>query len=137
MSEKKSVPTGVKVIAVIHYIGAVLGLLVGLLWIISAGHLGSSAIQVPIIGAIGVGLFIAGGIIFMSLGILAFFLGRGLWKAKPWARIVVIIFSALGVLMSIISITQGGIISSIPNLVIQGTIGGYLLFNNKVKQAFS
>lgn len=137
MSDKKSVPAGVKVISVLYYIAMVFGVIVGLLWLISSRSIGSNTMQVPILGAIGSSFLIIGGILFIGLGIFSFFIARGLWKAKPWARIVVIIFTALAMLMSSISMIQGSIASNIPNLVIQLVIGGYLLFNNSVKQAFA
>ncbi|MGD9276902.1 MAG: hypothetical protein PVJ67_07055 [Candidatus Pacearchaeota archaeon] len=137
MSDGQSVPTGVKVIAVLYYIGAVLGIIFGLLFLVGAGAIGSIASQIPVLGALGAGLFIVGGIILIGLGVLGFFVGRGLWKARPWARIVAIIFAVLGILMAIISMIQGSIASNIFNLVIQLVIGGYLLFSNNVKQAFA
>jgi len=137
MSYGQSVPTGVKVIAVLYYIGAVFGIIFGLLFLVGAGMMGSIAKQIPLLGALGAGLFVLGGIIMIGLGVLGFFVGRGLWKARPWARIVVIILSALGILMAVISMVQGNIASNIFNLVIQLVIGGYLLFSNNVKQAFA
>jgi len=137
MSDGQSVPTGVKVIAVLYYIGAVLGIIFGLLFLVGTGMMGSIANQIPLLGALGAGLFVVGGIIMIGLGVLGFFVGRGLWKARPWARIVAIIFAALGILMAVISMIQGSIASNIFNLVIQLVIGGYLLFSNNVKQAFA
>jgi len=137
MGNGQSVPTGVKVIAVLYYIGAVLGVIFGLLFLVGAGLMGSIANQIPLLGALGGALFVVGGIILIGLGVLGFFVGRGLWKAKPWARIVAIIFAALGILMAVISMVQGNIASNIFNLVIQLVIGGYLLFSNSVKEAFA
>lgn len=137
MSDGQSVPTGVKVIAVLCYIGAVLGIIFGLLFLVGAGMIGSIANQIPLLGALGAGLFVVGGIILIGLSVLGFFVGRGLWKARPWARIVAIIFVALGILMAVISMIQGNITSNIVNLVIQLVIGGYLLFSNNVKEAFA
>jgi uncharacterized membrane protein (DUF2068 family) len=108
-----------------------------LLFLVGAGMMGSIANQIPLLGALGAGLFVVGGIIMIGLGVLGFFVGRGLWKARPWARIVAIIFAALGILMAVISMIQGSIASNIFNLVIQLVIGGYLLFSNNVKQAFA
>lgn len=137
MSDGRSVPTGVKVIAILYYIGAVLGIIFGLLFLVGAGAIGSIASQIPVLGALGAGLFVVGGIILIGLGVFGFFVGRGLWKARPWARIVAIIFAILGILMAIISMIQGSIASNIFNFVIQVVIGGYLLFSNNVKQAFA
>jgi len=137
MSDGQPVPTGVKVIAVLYYIGAVLGVIFGLLLLVGAGMTSTIANQIPLLGTLGAGLFVVGGIIMIGLGILGFFVGRGLWQARPWARIVAIIFAALGTLTAIISMIQGNISGNILNLVIQLVIGGYLLFSNNVKQAFA
>jgi RsiW-degrading membrane proteinase PrsW (M82 family) len=107
------------------------------LFLVGAGMVGSIADQIPLFKAFGSGLFVIGGIIMIGLGVLFFFVGRGLWKAKSWARIVVLIFVGLGILMSVISMIQGGIINNIPGLVIPSVIGGYLLFSKSVKKAFA
>ena len=136
MSDGQSVPTGVKVIAVLYYISAVLGIIFGLLFLVGAGMMGSIINQIPLLGALGAGLFVVGGIMMIGLGVLGFFVGRGLWKARPWARIVAIIFAGLGILMAVISMIQGNIVTNVFNLVLHLVIGGYLMFNTKVKEAF-
>jgi len=128
------VPTGVKVISVLYYIGAALELLLAIALFIGAGTIAS---KIPIIGAIGSGLFIVVGVVLIGLAVLSFFVGRGLWKAQKWARIVAIIFSVLGVLMALLGMVQGQIASNIISLVISGAIGGYLLFSKDVKAAFA
>lgn len=141
----KEIPVGVKIIAVLYYIGAVLGVIFGILFLVGAGLIGTVASQIPIIGLFGSGLFVVAGIILIGLGVLGFFMGRGLWKGKNWARILAIIFAGLGVIMAIVAMftTQigvnitGQIASQIVNLAINLVIGGYLLFSKKVKAAFS
>lgn len=130
------VPTGVKVISVLYYIGAVLELLFAILLFVGAGFVS----QIPglsILGALGTGLFVVMGVILIGLAVLSFFVARGLWKVQKWARIVAIIFSALGVLMALLGMVQGQIASNIISLVISGAIGGYLLFSKDVKAAFA
>ncbi|MBI2124625.1 hypothetical protein HYT92_02425 [Candidatus Pacearchaeota archaeon] len=126
-------PTGVKVISVLYYIGAALELLLAIALFVGAGTIAS---KIPIIGAIGSGLFIVVGVVLLGLAVLSFFVARGLWKAQKWARIVAIIFSALGVLMALLGMVQGQIGSNVLSLVISGAIGGYLLFSKDVKAAF-
>ncbi len=137
MSNEKSVPTGIKIISVLYYIGAAFGVIFGLLFFVGAGAIGIVANQIPLLSALGSGLFIVGGIVMIGLGVLSFFIGKDLRKTKPWARVVVIIFSALGALSAVASMIQGNISGNILNLAIQLGIGGYLLFNNNVKQAFA
>jgi len=137
MSDLKSIPTGVKIIAVLAYIQAGFELVGGLLFLFGAGAMGSVINQIPLLGMFGASLFFILGIIFVGFAILSFFIGRGLWKLKKWARVLVIIFSFLGVLMAIISIIAGGIPSGIFSLAVEGLIGGYLLFSKEVKQTFA
>jgi len=135
-NRKKSVPTGVKVIAVLYYLGAVFEILLGLLFLVGAGIIGFASKEISLPEVFGVGFFLIFGIIIFGFGILSFFIGKGLLKAKSWARIVVIAFAGIGIFTSVISMIQGDIISSIFILVIELVIGGYLLFNSDVKEAF-
>ena len=131
------VPVGVKIISILYYIGAVFGIITGLLFFAGAGMMGSIADQIPLFEVIGVGLFIIGGIIMLGLSVLGFFVGRGLWKARPWARIVAIIFACMGVLAAITGMVQGSITSNVFSLVVNLIIGGYLLFSVSVKESFT
>ena len=128
-------PTGVKVISILYYIGAGFSLLFGLLFLVGAGFMGTLASQIPLLGLFGSGLSVAIGIIIIGLGVLAILVGRGLWKGKNWARIVAIIFAALAVLSGFSSIIKGSY-SSLFGLAINLLVGGYLLFSNNVKSAF-
>lgn len=127
-------PTGVKVISVLYYIGAAVELLLAILLFIGAGTIAS---KIPFIGAIGAGLFVVIGALLIGLAVLSFFVGRGLWKAQKWARIVAIIFAVIGVLFAVLGMVQGQIASNVISLAISGAIGGYLLFSEEVKAAFA
>ncbi len=131
MAGSNQMPVLVKVISVLYYIGAVLSAIFGILMLIGAGILDLSSL-IPFLGA---GLFIVGAIIFIALAVLGFFVGRGLWNGKNWARIVAIVLAVLGVINAIYSIAtgMGGIIS----LILHALIGGYLWFSKDVKQVFA
>ncbi len=123
MNGTKEVPIGVKIISIIYYLGTVVGVILGLFFIIP------------------VGVFFEG-IILFGLGILSFFVARGLLKLRPWARVLAIILSCLGILMAVFSIAYlggilGNIFTIIFSLLFELLTGGYLLFNNNVKKAFS
>ena len=138
-SFQKNVPVGVKIISILYYIGAVFGIIFGLLLIFGAETFTSILNGVLLIDALDSGLsglFIAGGIIMIALGVLGFFIGRGLWKGRNWARIFVIILSILGVLIGVFSMVQGDVAGNIFGLAVNLIIGGYLLFSRKVKEAF-
>lgn len=127
------VPTVVKVISVLYYIGAVFELIIAVLLFVGSGTIKT---QVPLLAVLGPFL-IVGGIILLGIAVLSFFVGWGLWKAKKWARIVAIIFAVLGVLLALIGMVQGQIVSNILGLVISAGVGAYLLFSSDVKTAFA
>ncbi len=133
----KEVPVGVKIISVLYYIWAVLFAILGILFIVGAGFIGTIAQSIPLLALFGAGLFIVLAIILILFAILFFFIGRGLWKARQWSRILVIIFSILGILSAIMGMIQGKIVSNIFGLIISALIGGYLLFSKSVKEAFA
>lgn len=140
----KTVPTGVKVISVLFYIGAGFTILGAILFILFGGIFAS------LFGLSGMS-FTLFGIVLLILGVFEIFLARGLWKGRNWARIVVIIELGVGIIAAIImfisSISLAGLSGSsglimavfyfIVELAIDGLIGGYLLFSQKVKEAFS
>ncbi len=134
MAEQKGVPTGVKVISVLYYIGAGLLFLLGLAAIFGAGAFVTMLSQLGPLAALGTGMFIVMGIIMIGLAVLSFFIARGLWNGRSWARIVAIILAALSIINGVYSIAQG--MGGWVGLVIQLIIGGYLLFNKDVKEAF-
>lgn len=134
---KKEIPVGVKIISIVYYIAAAAAVLGSILLFVGSAFISSLFANIPllnILGAVGVGLFIFLGIVCLIFGVFDFFIARGLWNAKNWARILVIIFSCIGVLIGIGSITSG--FASIVQLAISGLIGGYLIFSKEVREAF-
>lgn len=136
MAGKQQVPTGVKVISVLYYIGMALELILGILFLVGAGIVGSVVEEIPVISLLGSGFLVLIGIILIGISVLSFFVARGLWNGNNWARIVTIIFSGLGALSAISSLVQGRA-SSIIGLAIHFIIIGYLLFSSDVKKAFT
>jgi hypothetical protein len=136
MVEEKTIPTGVKVLAILEYIGAVFLALLALALMFGGGMLASFLGEMPLVGALAGGLFIVMGIIILPFAVLFFFIGRGLWKGQNWARIVSIVFAALGFASGIFSLIVGDFLS-LGGILINGLIGWYLLFNVKVKEAFA
>ena len=138
MSEKQ-VPTLVKVIAILDYIGAGLCLItipILLLW----GGLISSALGAfgSVFSAFGSTIVIFGVVMLIIGALLSFFIGRGLWKGKNWARILSVIFSILAIITIISSMATGTFsFMGVVNLLVNGAIGGYLLFSKEVKKAFA
>jgi uncharacterized membrane protein (DUF2068 family) len=132
------VPTLVKVLAVLDYISAGLLALFGLASLFAAGYLTSVLSSIPILsilGLLGSGIFIFLGIVMLLFSVLDFFIGKGLWKGKNWARILTIVLSSIGAFFSLISLFSGSF-TSIISLLIEAAIVGYLGFSKEVKKAF-
>lgn len=137
ISQTATVPTGVKILAVFYYIGAVFSVLLAILLLIGASFIDTIAQSIPVLALIGGSLFIVVGIVYLVFGILGLFIGRGLWKGKNWARIFVIIVSIFWFVAAIMMIFNSSLwVSGIVNLLISGLIGCYLLFSKSVKEAF-
>jgi hypothetical protein len=95
--------THVKVLGVLNIVLSALGILAGLLLFAIFGgiaglvgvasHDEGRLIAVPILGGIGVLIFI----VVMVLSIPGIIVGAGLLKFRPWARILGIILSALNI----------------------------------------
>ncbi|MCF7834143.1 MAG: hypothetical protein K9L98_02180 [Candidatus Pacebacteria bacterium] len=132
----KIVPLPVKILAVINYIIAV-GVWISGIWAIFAGNILSRVMGqfFPPITTIGTAVFVVIGFIVILIGFVYFFVARGLWSGKNWTRILVIIISILGILVSIGSILNGNYDNFII-LVINLIIGYYFIFNKSVKEAF-
>lgn len=148
---KREVPSFIKLLAILNYIGAGIFSLFAPLLI----FLGVIAIFSPpkniilpsdaspqIIAAtelfaklLGPGLIFIG-LILLAFALLVFFIARGLWKGKNWARIIAIILACLAIAYAIWVISVGQIFMGGFTIIINGLIAGYLLFNKNVREAF-
>ena len=134
----KVVPTGVKIIGILYYISAGM-LTLGALSILFFGMkiLESLSGILSTLGSLGFAIAVVVSIIMLGFALLDFFIGRGLFKLKNWARIVVIIFSIIGFLLTLIGIGQAAIWFTLIGLILNGLVGGYLIFSKTVKAAFA
>ena len=148
MVGEKIMPTGVKVISVLYYIGAAFSFLFGLLLIVGGAFIGAILGEtLASLSALGSGLFIVLGIALLGFGVLDIFIGRGLWKGQNWTRIAAIVFAILGVFGGINSLISGltnfqtigafSIFVAFVQLAVSLLIGGYLAFAHEVKEAFA
>lgn len=128
MATKSERPVGVTILSILAYIGAAFTLIGGLLMLVGSAFVSTfiAAIipQFSAFATIGTALTIILGIIFLALAVLDFFVGKGLWNGKNWARILVLVFAGLSVLGSLFPF-------SIANLVISAVIVWYLGFNKE------
>ena len=145
---KKQAPVGVKIISVYYYAVFVFSAVIGLLAIFGASFIYNFIVnvmnaQVPGNPTIELSKFapliiIFIGIIFIISAIVSFFIGRGLWTGKNFARIVAVAFSIIAIVSNLTSILSGTFIGrSIIGLLIDGLIVWYLLTNKDVKKFFS
>jgi hypothetical protein len=140
-------PTGVTLIAVLYFIAAAFCVLGGIGMMLGGGFIAAMINQAGGQGAgagagILAGLGAAIGIVFLVIAAIQILVAVGLLKLKEWARIVGIVFSAiggilqlLGVLGSLAHFTIGGFVWNAFWLGIDALIIWYLL-KPDVKAAF-
>jgi hypothetical protein len=139
-------PVGVTIIAIFEFLGAAFLLLIGILAIAGGGILASVMSQSQNAGAGGMGgimAFIGGAIsIFCFIfAVICALIGWGLLKLKGWARILVIVFSALGVILGLLGLLGAFahpalLVGVVIRLAINGLILWYMLTPD-VKAAFA
>ena len=115
--------------AILQILGGILILFFGLaLAVVSSAFFSAVNLAIPV----GLGIIAAGAVVI--LGILGLLVGWGLWTGKGWARILAIILSGLGVLISLAGLVLGSI-PSVVGLAIDGLVLWYL-FRPNVKAFF-
>jgi len=135
-------PTGVTILAVLYFIGtAVLGLC-GLLFIVGGSMLSGMARN----GGPGSALFAAGGAViggvFLVCALIDLVLGIGFIKLQNWARVVAIVFTAIGVLFGVLGLVNMATHMMVFRLAFQLIVLALeiwivvYLFKPHVKQAF-
>ncbi len=152
--KKPVVPDGVKMIAILNYIGfgfmALFSLILVFLGVVLITKSSLNIIEDVTDAGYDI-LFIMGGltivvfcILFICFAMFLFFVGKGLWRLRNWARIACIILGCLGIVFGIKNFIEGLIVSadgyiflSLLIISFNALIAGYLLFNRKVKEAFS
>ena len=85
MANEKSIPIGVKIIAILYLISAVFGIFFGLLLLIGVGTtflFSRMTAQLTPFMSILFSLYIIVGATLIVLGVFNLFVGIGLWKAK-------------------------------------------------------
>jgi len=102
-------PIGVTILAVLEFISAGFILLLGLLLTVglsALGAMGRGGEGGSVLGMLAA-LGAAAGVLVMILAIIPLVIGIGLWKLKNWARIVVIVFSVLGLVSNLFGVIGG------------------------------
>jgi len=138
-------PTGVTILAILNFIGAVFCLLGGIGMILGGGVIASMLSQGQgNAGAAGIlaGLGAAAGVFIIIVGGVSALVGFGLWKLKGWARIVSIVlygisaaFQLLGILGTLAHFNLFGLIWGVFWIAVDAFVIWYLL-KPEVKAAF-
>ena len=134
--KKSTAELWVKIIAILGYITAALSVIGGIFLFFGGTFL--SAVMPffgeDIIGSALVGtLMVVLAIVAIIFGVVTFIIALNLWKFKNWARIVEIIFAAIGILSSLPSLFTG---KGIIGLVINAGIFYLLAINKDVRKLF-
>jgi len=133
----KIIPLPIKILAVLSYISAAITLVSGILMLFAGNivmnFLGQFSPLLQGFGSLFLGIM---GIFAVLSAVLNFFIGKGLWFGKNWARIFVIVISILAILGSLKSIIVEGDMYGFIYLAIYLAIGVYFLFNKSVKDFF-
>jgi len=144
-SQAGKIPVLVKLISLLFYIIAFVILITGIIFFIG-GIVGDSFAKVidlesvlstegfegdySLLIAIIQSSLILGGLVLIILSVVDYFIARGLWKGRNWARIVVIIFAVIGFIGALSSL-------DVFSMLLTGVVGGYLWFNKEARAAFS
>ncbi len=138
----KNIPLVVKIIAIFGYICSALTIIMGILFLavfpaikpmlttaLQNNAIANGQVLATFAAMTSTGMLIFGGIALLVVGVIGIIVSRGLWKARPWARMVVIIISLIGAVSALFSL-------EIVRLVIDLAVGLYLLLSKDVKAAF-
>ncbi|MGV8172090.1 MAG: hypothetical protein ACP5OA_05345 [Candidatus Woesearchaeota archaeon] len=85
----------------------------------------------PIIGTLAEAFLIVLAVMLIAFSIFWIFVSRALWNHKNWARIVFIVFSAIGAANGLLALPTG-----LLSLLIDGAIVYFLGFDDTVKRLF-
>src|SRR3989344_2185829 len=78
----REMPLGVKVLAVLGYIGAAIALIFAILFFVGASFVDTllQGANVPIPAGAGAAVAVVMGVLCLILAVLSYFIGRGLWR---------------------------------------------------------
>jgi signal transduction histidine kinase len=131
--ERESAALIVKIISILGYIGAVISVIFGIMFLFGGPVVaGMFESRLGLASGIVGGLMIMFGILLVIGGVIWFWLAYELMKHKNWARIVVIVLSAIGFIGAIFSLP-----ASIISLIINGLMIYLLAFNADIVALFT
>lgn len=138
MTTQQQRPTGITILAVLAFIGGILGICGGLSGIVGGSFFGGLAASAGAGNATALGgMLVVYSIIALIFAVADLVFGFGAWTLKPWAWMLGMVLFGLNIVFQLVAVlsgwsTLGGVIISI---VIAGVIIYYLLTPD-VKKAF-
>jgi len=139
-----SIPRGVKIIAVLGYIGSVIEIIVGIsivaISLLLLTVLKETFKNVPVFGSLakmGTTMFLPIGLAIAIGGVLLFMASRGLKKGESWARVFFVIIIILNLISTIYGLVKTINASNVSIIALGLFIAAYLLTSKKVKAAFN
>jgi len=93
-------PTGITVLGILHLIGGAVSLIIATMGAAMLGLSGSMGYMGMMAAGFG-GIFL---IIFGILAVIEFVIAGALFSGKPWGRMIVIVLSVIGLVISLVSI---------------------------------
>lgn len=130
------IPFLIRVIAVLDYISAVGSAFVSVLFFTRNNVLNLIPLKISQLSILDSDAYLTGGIAFAFTAVLVFLLARGLWKGRNWARYIEIVLAVIGFVAAFFFLIFTKDKVFIINLIIHGLVGGYLIFNRDVRDAF-
>ena len=138
VQQQQQRPMGVTILAILAFVGGILGICGGLSGIVGASFLGGLAASAGAsnVTALG-GMLVVYSIIAVAFAVADLVFGFGAWTLKPWAWMLGMVLFGLNIVYQLVAViagwsTLGGVLISV---VIAGVIIYYLL-TPEVKKAF-
>jgi hypothetical protein len=98
-------PLGVSVIAVLYFLAAVGMLFCALILVVGAAAFSAFLARQGVPSWVLAGLGAVGAVFCVISAAVLAFIGYGLWTQRNWARIVVIVLSAIGIATGLLALT--------------------------------
>jgi hypothetical protein len=138
MTQQQQRPTGITILAVLAFIGGILGICGSLSGIVGGSFLGGLAASVGASNASALGGLIAVySIVALAFAVADLVFGFGAWTLKPWAWMLGMVLFGLNIVFQLVALLAGW--TTFGAALIPVVIGGiiiYYLLTPDVKKAF-
>lgn len=112
-------PTGITILAILEFIGAIFGILGGIallvlggVSVVSGGSVGGGSVGSGGGNAVSGADLLILGVVALVIGVVDLVLGYGFWTLQPWARLLGIGLQTLGLVVEVISIVRSALVGT-------------------------